>query len=138
MAKTVTVKVVNNRLLFRCPACRARRNIAILPNLRQKAITCHKCHEITRCILNRRTQPRNLQSGKVVITTTDQKEAEVLLHDISSDGVGFELPFGLRKTLRISLGSHIRFKCSWNQKLFGSNTYEVKSIIGQRVGVKKI
>lgn len=137
MGRTITVQVIQNRLLFRCPSCGARRNMAILPNLRQKVITCQKCQLATKCILNRRTRPREPQAGKVLMVTNDQKEAEITLHDISHEGAGFDLPHGIQKTLRLSVGSQVRFKCTWNPKLFGSNTYEVRSIVGQRVGVKR-
>lgn len=138
MSRTITVSVINNRLLFRCPSCRARRNIAILPNIRQKNVVCHKCQHITRCLLNRRVQPREPQSGKILMVTGDNRETEVTIHDISAQGAGFDLPPGTAKSYRIAVGSHIRFKCTWNPRLFGSHTYEVKSIVGQRVGVRKI
>jgi len=137
MGKTVTVQVIQNRLLFRCPSCRSRRNIAVLPNLRQKIITCHKCQLATKCVLNRRTKPREPQAGKVLMVTNDNRETEITLHDISNEGAGFDLPYGTQKSLRISVGTQIRFKCTWNPKLLGNNSYEVKSIIGQRVGVKR-
>ena len=137
MGRTATVQVIQNRLLFRCPACRARRNMAVLPNLRQKVITCHKCQLATKCILNRRTKPREPQAGKVIMVTNDQRETEITLHDISPEGAGFDLPFGTQKSLKLLVGSQVRFKCAWNPRLFGSNSYEVKSIIGQRVGVKR-
>ena len=138
MGRTITVPVINNRVLFRCPACRARRNMAMLQSLRQKVIGCHQCQVKTKCILNRRTRPRESQAGKVVIITSDNKETEVNLHDISMDGAGFDLPYGLQKTFRLSVGSQIRFRCSWNPRLFGSSYYEVRTIIGQRVGVRKM
>lgn len=138
MGKTVTVQVINNRLLFRCPTCRSRRNIAILPNLRQKVITCHSCRETSKCILNRRNQPREPQSGKVMMVTSDNRETEITLHDISFNGAGFDLPPGSAKSYRIAVGSRIRLKCTWNPRLFGSSSYEIQSIIGQRVGIKKV
>ena len=138
MSKTITVQVINIRLLFRCPACRARQNMAILPNIRQKSVVCHACQHVTRCLLNRRAQPREPQAGKILMVTADNRETEVTLHDISMAGAGFDLPPGTAKSFRIGVGSHIRFKCTWNPRLFGSHTYEVQSIIGQRVGVKRV
>lgn len=137
MGRTATVQVINNRLLFRCPACKTRRNMAILPNLRQKLVTCHRCQLSTKCILNRRVKPREPQAGIVLMVTTDNKETEITLHDISPEGAGFDIPYGTQKSLRLSVGAQIRFKCTWNPRLFGSQPYEVKSIIGQRVGVKR-
>lgn len=138
MGKTLTFQVINNRLMFRCPACGVRRNMALPPNLRQKNIKCHKCSEITKCRLNRRTKPRELQCGKVVLITSDSRETEVNLHDISHDGAGFDLPPGTSRARKLSIGSKVRFKCGWRPSLFGSCYYEVKSIVGQRVGVRRV
>jgi len=137
MGKSATVQVIQNRLLFRCPACKSRRNIAVLPNLRQKVIVCHKCQLATKCILNRRTKPREPQAGKVLLVTNDNRETEITMHDISPEGAGFDLPYGIQKSLRIAVGTQVRFKCAWNPKLLGNFSYEVKSIIGQRVGVQR-
>jgi len=111
--------------------------MAILPNIRQKTVTCHKCRESTKCLLNRRSQPREAQAGKVVMVTGDNREFDITLHDLSLDGAGFELPTGIPKSCRIAVGSHVRLKCTWNPKLFGSSVYEIKSIHGRRVGVKR-
>ena len=131
------MQVVNNRMLFRCPACRAKRNFAILPSLRQKLISCHKCQASFKCLLNRRIKPREPQAGKVVLVNQENKELEVMLHDVSFGGVGFDLPFGAQKAFRLSVGSQIRFKCTWNPRLFGSQSYEIMNIIGQRVGARR-
>lgn len=69
--------------------------------------------------------------------TNDNRETEVTLHDISPEGAGIELPPGNYRTLKISIGSKVRFKCTWNPKLFGNDYYEVKGFIGQRIGVKR-
>lgn len=136
--KTSTFRVINNRLPFRCPTCGARRYMVILPHLRRKNVVCHKCATITSCILNRRAKPREPQAGKVLVIIADNKEIEATIHDISPDGAGIDLPQGNPRAMNISVGSRIRFKCTWNPRLFGSNNYEVKSIIGQRIGVKRV
>lgn len=76
--------------------------------------------------------------GKVVMITGDSKETEITLHDISQEGAGFDLPVGNPKGIKISVGSQVRFKCTWNPNLFGSHFYEVRSILGHRVGVKRL
>ena len=99
---------------------------------------CHKCGEVTQCMLNRRIRPRELQSGKIFLTTVEGKELEVNLFDISSTGLGVDVPIGAARARTLKLGNQVRFRCSWNPRLLGGGRYEVKNIKGRRIGVKKM
>ena len=136
MPKTREFKVQERRLLFKCPNCGARRN-SIIPDIRRKSIRCHNCGEITRCMFNRRPEQRNYHAGKLNLQTRDGKEIEVLLKDISSRGIGFELQAG--KSLKsLSVGSEIQITCNWNTNLIPDSRYIVRNINGLRVGAEKI
>lgn len=138
MPRTSTFHVINNRLRFKCPTCGNRRNMALLPTMRRKKVICHKCGLATNCLLNRRISQRASQVGKIVMITSDGRETEVMLHDISREGAGIELPPGSHRSLKISTGSKVRLKCTWNPRLLSSNYYEVKGFVGQRIGVKRL
>jgi len=136
MPKTKEYKVTDRRLLYKCPSCGARRN-SIIPDIRRKSIRCHICGELTRCVFNRRPEQRNYHSGKLTVKTRDGREIDVNLRDMSSKGIGFELPAG--KSLRLlSVGHEISVSCSWNANLFPDARYIIKNINGLRVGAQKI
>jgi len=136
MAKTIVFRVVNNRFLFRCTSCGAKRRLSAPPHLRQKIIRCFKCHEINKCAFNRRVTPREQQSGKAVLITSAGKEVDINLIDISSKGVGVELSIqGLRSRV-VKIGDQIQLICSWNPRLFSRNRYIVQNIREQKVGIK--
>ena len=105
---------------------------------RRKRVVCHKCSELTNCVLNRRSKLRESQAGKVIMVTREGREIEVTLHDISQDGAGFDLPLGNPRTKNVSVNSRVFFKCSWNPRLLGHGTYQIMSIVGRRVGVKRV
>ncbi|MCK5604700.1 hypothetical protein KAR91_22615, partial [Candidatus Pacearchaeota archaeon] len=71
MGKTVNFRVINNRMQFRCSTCGAKRNFPVPANLRRKNMRCHKCGVVTKCMLNRRAIPRELQSGQAVMITSE-------------------------------------------------------------------
>ena len=73
-----------------------------------------------------------------MVITSNKRETEVILHDISEDGVGFDLPPGKPRNIIVSVGSQVRFKCLWNPHLFGNDQYKVLSIVGHRVGAKRL
>ncbi len=136
MPKTKEFKVLNRRLLFKCPSCGARRN-SIIPDIRRKSIRCHNCGEITRAMFNRRPEQRNHHAGKLTLKTRDGREVEVLLKDISSKGIGFELPAG--KSLKLlSVGHEVYLSCSWNSNLVSDSRYVIRNISGLRIGAEKI
>lgn len=135
MAKLRTFRVVNGRILFKCPACQGKRMIAVAPGVRSRFLRCSKCNEATRCLLNRRLVEREQQSGKVLLLAGDGRELEVDLFDISRDGVGFDV--ATRDIMKISIGRELHFKCTWNPHLLGQSRYVVKSINGQRVGAER-
>lgn len=136
MAKSVIFKVINNRMQFRCSACKAKRNVTIPADIRTKSIRCHKCAELTRCIFNRRVRPRENQSGSIILTTSAGKEVDVMLHDLSTEGLGFDIPVGSARTYRIGIGNQVRLRCAWNPRLIPTTAFIVKNIKGQRVGLR--
>ena len=136
MGKTRTFRVINNRIQFICPVCRTRKFTPVLQSLRRKNMKCPKCAEVTKCILNRRTKPRELQSGKILMVTGG-KELEVFLHDISIDGIGVDLPVKALRYGKLTTGREVRFKCNWNPRLINGN-FVVNNVKDQRVGVEKV
>lgn len=136
MPKTKEFKLQDQRLLFKCPACGARRT-SVLPDIRRKTIRCHNCGEMIRCLFNRRPEQREHHAGALVLRTRDGREMEVLLKDISSRGIGFEVPAG--KWLKyLSIGQEINLTCNWNPKLLPENRYVIRNIIGLRVGAERV
>ena len=136
MPKTKEFKIQDRRLLFKCPSCGARRN-SIIPDIRRKTVRCHNCGEITRCLFNRRPDQRVYHAGKLILKTRDGREVEVTLKDLSSRGIGFELPTG--KSLKLlSVGHEINLTCSWNPNLIPDARYVVRNINGLRIGAEKL
>ena len=136
MPKTKEFRVQDRRLLFKCPTCGARRT-SIIPDIRRKTIRCHNCGEMVRCVFNRRPEQREILSGKLTLKVRDGRELEVTLKDLSSRGIGFELPTG--KSLKLlSVGNEIHITCSWNPKLLSDSRYIVRNINGLRVGAEKV
>ena len=135
MAKTITCRVVSNRLLFKCPSCLARRMLSLPENIHRKSIRCHKCGEISHCFLNRRQTPREAQAGKAVMVFNDGREVNIDLYDISLGGVGFDILSGSKG---VSLSQEVRLKCAWNPRLLDQGRYVVKSVKGRRVGVESV
>ncbi len=134
MGKTKTFRVENGRMLFKCHLCQGKRMFAVAPGVRMRSLRCSKCGESTRCIFNRRQEQRELQSGTVLLQTSDGRELMVDLFDISLKGVGFDL--SIRDLNKVAIGRDVQFKCSWNPQLFSQGRYVVRSITGQRVGVQ--
>lgn len=134
--KTKSFRVIGNRIQFRCPSCNAKRSVGVGKDVRRRSVRCHKCRTVTPCDLNRRLKQREMQSGKCVMITSQGKEIDIDLHDISMDGLGFDLPINAARTLRVQ--QQVQFKCSWNPRLLGSSRFVVKSIKGRRVGAEKI
>ncbi|MBF0469095.1 MAG: hypothetical protein HQK61_09450 [Desulfamplus sp.] len=134
MGKTLTFQVANNKMFFKCYGCKSKRMISIPPGLRTRLMRCHKCGQITRCLLNRRVYSRESQSGTILLRTIDGIEIPVNLHDLSALGVSFDLSG--RDIAKIAVGREIYLKCSWNPMLLSQKRYIVKSIKGQRVGAE--
>ena len=135
--KTQEFRVLNNRLLFKCPHCGKRRNLTILNNLRRKTLSCLGCGEQTRCVFNRRPETRDSQSGVLTLKTDEGKEMEVILRDISARGVGFEIQKS--KDIRsIKIGRKITISCNWDPYLLSRSQFVVQNISGNRVGTKKV
>lgn len=128
-------RVQNNKIQFKCPACAFKSYIAVQGGVRRRSVRCQKCSTRTQCILNRRTTPREAQTGKCLLILDQGREVEIQLHDISMGGFGFDLP--VNATRVISLSQEIRFKCTWNPRLM-TDRFVVKNINGRRVGVKKV
>lgn len=135
MAKTVTYRVINNRLQFKCPACQARKMLSLPREIRRKSIRCHKCGELSHCLLNRRLIPRESQTGKAVLVFNDGREVNIDLYDISPGGVGFDILSGSKG---VSLNQEVKLKCAWNPRLLDQGRYVVRSVKGRRVGVESI
>ncbi|SDO36161.1 hypothetical protein [Desulforhopalus singaporensis] len=136
MAKKRTYRVVDGRMNFVCPECHTRRLVGVSPHLKNRSIKCHKCSTVVSCTLNRRETIREQQFGKVLLTRYDRSVVEVNLLDISTWGVGFELPF--RELKKLSVGERIEFRCPWNPKLLGSSAYVIRAINGRRVGAERL
>ena len=131
--KTKEYRVFDNRLLFKCPQCGKRRNYNF-PSERQRTIKCAGCGEKTRCLFNRRPELRDSQSGLLTLKTRNGKEITVMMRDISSRGIGFEVQRG--KDLRlIKKGQEISLTCPWNPRMIPKNRFKVQYIKGFRVGV---
>jgi hypothetical protein len=131
--KTKEFRVQDNRLLFKCPYCGKRRNYTLL-NIRRKTLKCDECREMTRCLFNRRPELRECQSGMLTLKTREGKEIQVMMRDISSRGIGFEVLKG--KDLRLLRKGHeISLESNWNPAMIPKSRFRVQSINGFRVGV---
>ena len=131
--KTKESRLQDNRLLFKCPYCGKRRNYTLL-NVRRKTIKCDGCREMTRCLFNRRPELRESQSGMLTLRTREGKEIQVMMRDISSRGIGFEVLKG--KDLRlIKKGHEIALTSNWSPAMIPKSRFKVQSINGFRVGV---
>ncbi len=64
------------------------------------------------------------------------QEFDVVLHDISPHGLGFDIPLNAAKS--VSILQQLKFKCSWNPRLLSKNRYIIRSINGRRIGAEKI
>lgn len=134
MLKTKSFNVTDGRFHFKCSACQAKRLAAAPLRVRKRSYKCHKCKQITRCILNRRIARREQQYGKALMRSSDGQEFEVDLVDISLHGVGFDVRYNdLRK---ISVGKVYDLRCPWNPRLFTDGRYLVKTINSRRVGAE--
>lgn len=123
----------DNRLLFRCPYCGKRRNYTLL-NIRRKTLRCDECQEMTRCLFNRRPELRESQSGMLTLKTREGKEIQVMMRDISSRGIGFEVLKG--KDLRLLRRGHeISLESNWSPAMIPKSRFRVQNINGFRVGV---
>lgn len=70
----------------------------------------------------------------LILRTRDGKEISVMMRDISSRGVGFELLKG--KDLRmLRRGQEISLTSSWNPGMIPKARFRVQNINGFRVGV---
>lgn len=134
MAKTTTFRVIGGRVHFKCFSCEKKRMVSVPPNVRRRSIRCHNCGEISRCSFNRRLELREQQLGKALLTTQDNREMAIDLHDVSLRGVGFDI--AARDIKKISLGKEIKIRCTWNARLFTRGRYVVKTIKGRRVGAQ--
>lgn len=136
MSKTKIFNVVDGRFHFKCSRCQAKRLAAAPLRVRKRSFKCHRCKEITRCILNRRTANREQQFGKALMRGSDGNEFEVDLYDISQHGVGFEAHFTDLK--KISVGKSFELKCSWNPRLLARGRYLIKTINSRRIGAELV
>lgn len=131
--KTKEFRIHDNRLIFKCPQCGKRRNYNF-PRTRSKTLKCDACGEKTRCLFNRRPELRESQSGTLNLKTKDGKEINVMMRDISSRGIGFDLQKG--KDLRsIKMGQEISLASKWNPRLIPNSRYKIQNISGLRIGV---
>ena len=131
--KTKEFRIQDNRLLFKCPFCGYKNNLTIL-DIKSKNIKCFDCGVLTRCLFNRRPEQRERLSGILTMRTSENKEIEVMMCDISVRGIGFELRRGKDLGL-IKLGDDISLSCNWSPTLIPKSRFRVKNINGFRVGV---
>lgn len=73
-----------------------------------------------------------------MVVTDSGDEIEAFLNDVSYNGVGFSLPPGTSGSKQLTPGRRVRFKCSWNSQLLGSNYFVIRSVKGQKIGAEKI
>ena len=118
--------LADNRLPFVCPNCSKRKIYPIL-NIQRNAIRCQSCGTSTRCVFKHRP---------VILRTKEGKKIDVILCDISSTGVGFEVQNG-RDARVIKMGQEVLLTCDWNPGLIPKARFIVKSINGYKIGVKK-
>ena len=131
--KTKEFRVLDNRLLFKCPYCGRRRNYTLL-NVRRKNIKCYDCGELTRCQFNRRPEQRESQSGSLTLKTGEGKEIAVMMRDISSLGIGFEVLKG-KDLRRLKKKQEISLTCNWSPRMIPKSRFRIQNINGFRVGV---
>lgn len=136
MARTRMYQVRNNRFDFKCQQCGAKRSYAVSPSMRRKKVICHNCGETCHCQLNRRVEKRNAQAGRASLLTTDGREFDIDLRDISPRGVGFSVPLNLARML--SARQVVEFRCLWNPNLFSKGRYRIVNIFGQRIGAASL
>ena len=118
--------LADNRLLFVCPNCSKRKIYPIL-NIHRNAIRCQSCGTSTRCALTRRP---------ITLKTKEGKKIEVVLSDITSKGVGFEVQNG-RDARAIRMGQNVMLICEWNPGLIPKMQFIIRSIKGYKIGVEK-
>lgn len=136
MPKAKTYQVKDNRIRYICSSCKTKRSLPVPPQARSKTVKCHNCGEQTRCNLNRRSQTRESQSGKVTMYLSSGHEMDIDLHDISLAGVGVAVqPGGCRS---LSVRDEVKFKCSWNPSLLARGRYIITSINGTRIGIQNV
>ncbi len=138
MGRTKIFRVIDNRFLFCCSSCQAKRRLFVAPHLRQKNIRCHKCGEINPCSFNRRLVQREHQTGQAVLITSGGKEVDVDLTDISHKGLGMEISIKALRSRAVKIGDEVRLVCNWNPGLFKGTRYLVQNIRDQKVGLKKL
>jgi len=89
---------------------------------------------MTRCLFNRRPELRESQSGMLTLKTREGKEIQVMMRDISSRGIGFEVLKG--KDLRLLRRGHeISLESNWSPAMIPKSRFRVQNINGFRVGV---
>lgn len=131
MARSRTFQVYVNKIRHTCLTCGNKRTFSVPPDARTRCVRCHKCGERERVGLNRRSQPREAQAGKVTLNTAGGSEIQTDLSDISPKGVGVIIPMNQARALRVR--DVVHFTCSWNPRILTGN-YEIRSIRGNRVG----
>ncbi len=134
MSRSKLYQVKDNRIRFQCKACGNTRSLSVPPRVRTRSVRCYKCSTLSRCSLNRRSQPRSQQTGKVSMFLPGGRTITVDIHDISLGGLGITVPPGKGRIIR--LGDMVHFKCGWNPRLFANTRYIVKSINGSKIGIQ--
>lgn len=92
---------------------------------------------MVKCLFNRRPEQRVYHAGRLLLKTRDGREMEVILKDLSSKGIGFELPAG-KGLKHLSVGHEIQLTCSWNPNLIPDPRFVIRNITGLRVGAEKL
>ena len=70
--------------------------------------------------------------------TSEGKEIDVNIHDISMGGIGLDISIRAARARAVAIGQEVHFRCSWNPRLLGNARFVVQNNNGQRIGVKKI
>ena len=68
--------------------------------------------------------------------TKEGKKIQVILLDISSEGVGVEVQ-NSRDARILKMGQTVMLTCDWNPGLLPEAQFIIKSISGYKIGVKK-
>jgi len=73
----------------------------------------------------------------VILRTREGKKIQVILLDISSKGVGFEVQ-NSRDSRALRMGQVVMLSCDWNPGLIPEARFIIKSISGYKVRVTKV
>ena len=132
--KRLTCRVVGGYVRTVCSECRKKIVFSVRPDEKRRSVTCHKCGHKYECGLNRRCTMRETLIGLARLNIDSRRIFLINLRDFSCFGVGFTVPVGKGKDLRI--GQELSgITCDWYPRLPRSKII-VQNISGDHIGVK--